>query len=91
MPLLGSQRVRDLAQADINRFIRDVADGKTAVVEKTANLRGKAVVTGGPSTAARTAGLLGGILSFAVTEGIRADNPARGVRSPAGRTAQAPA
>ena len=84
-PLLGSKRVRDLAAADINRFIRDVADGKTAIVEKTANKRGKAVVEGGLGTAARTAGLLGGILSFAVSEGIRPDNPARGVRRPADR------
>ena len=43
-PVLGSKRVRDLAAADINRFIREVADGKTATVEKTANKRGKAVV-----------------------------------------------
>ena len=84
-PLLGSKRVRDLAAADINRFIREVADGKTAIVEKTANKRGKAVVEGGLGTAARTAGLLGGILSFAVSEGIRPDNPARGVRRPADR------
>jgi hypothetical protein len=41
VPLLGGKRVRDLAQADINRFIRDVSDGKTAVVEKTVNKRGK--------------------------------------------------
>ena len=84
-PVLGSKRVRDLAAADINRFIREVADGKTATVEKTANKRGKAVVEGGLGTAARTAGLLGGILSFAVSEGIRPDNPARGVRRPADR------
>jgi hypothetical protein len=35
VPLLGNKRVRDLAAADINKFIRDVTDGKTAVVEKT--------------------------------------------------------
>src|SRR5207245_413929 len=82
---LGGKRVRDLAQADINRFIRDVSDGKTAVVEKTVNKRGKAVVEGGSGTAARTAGLLGGILSFAVSEGVIETNPARGVRRPAGQ------
>jgi hypothetical protein len=64
-PLLGDKLVRDLAQSDVNRFIRDVTVGKTARVVKTDNKRGKAVVEGGAGTAARTAGLLGGILSFA--------------------------
>ncbi|MGD9836287.1 MAG: tyrosine-type recombinase/integrase [Afipia sp.] len=77
-PLLGNKLVIDLAQADVNRFIRDVTLGKTAVVEKTEKKRGKAVVEGGAGTAARTVGLLGGILSFAISEGVRADNPVRG-------------
>jgi integrase len=79
-PLLGDRLVRDLVQSDVNRFIRDVTIGKTAGVVKTDNKRGKAVVEGGAGTAARTAGLLGGILSFAVSEGIIPFNPARGVR-----------
>jgi integrase len=87
-PLLGSKRVRDLVAADIYKFIRDVADGKTATVETTANKRGKAVVTGGPGAAARTTALLSGILTFAVHEGIRSGNPARGVRRPAGQRRQ---
>jgi integrase len=83
LPLLGSKRVRDISQADINRFIRDVAGGKTAAVEKTQKKRGKAIVEGGKGTAARTAGLLGGILSFAVSEGAISANPAHGVKRPA--------
>jgi integrase len=83
-PLLGTKRVRDLTPVDINRFISDVTAGKTAAVIKTGK-RGKAVVEGGAGTATRTAGLLGGILSFAVREGVRPDNPARGVRRPAGK------
>ncbi len=79
-PLLGDKLVRDLVQSDVNRFIRDVTIGKTALVVKTDNKRGKAVVVGGAGTAARTAGLLGGILSFAVSEGIIAFNPARGAK-----------
>jgi len=82
-PLLGAKLVRDLAQADVNRFIRDVASGKTAAVEKTDKVRGKAIVEGGAGTAARTTGLLGGILSFAVSEGVIPFNPARGVKRPA--------
>ncbi|WP_036287407.1 site-specific integrase [Methylosinus sp. PW1] len=81
VPLLGKRLVRDLTRADVAKFIRDVTAGKTAVVEKT-KLRGKAVVEGGRGAAARTAGLLGGILSFAASEGVIEHNPARGVKRP---------
>lgn len=80
VPLLGTRLVRDLTPADINRFVRDVADGKTAAVEKTGSLRGKAIVTGGPGTAARAMGLLGSILTFAVSEGVIEISPARGIK-----------
>jgi integrase len=58
--------------------MRDVATGKTKVDVKTKK-RGRAIVDGGPGTATRTVGLLGGILTFAISEGIRTDNPVRGV------------
>jgi integrase len=74
--------VRDLTRSDVQRFIRDVTAGKTAAVEKT-KLRGKAVVEGGAGTAARTVGLLGGILTFAVSEGVITQNPVFGVKRPA--------
>lgn len=86
-PLLGTKLVTEVTPADVNRFIRDVASGKTAVVEKT-KPRGKAVVEGGTGTAARTTGLLGGILSFAVSEGIIPRNPAAGIKRPAGTRRQ---
>lgn len=81
-PLLGTKRVRDVTQADVSRFVRDVAAGKTAVVQRTSKLRGKAIVEGGTGTATRTTGLLGGIFSFAVSEGVIQFNPARGVKRP---------
>lgn len=84
VPLLGSKPVRDIEASDIARFVRDVAGGKTATEEKTEKLRGKAIVRGGLGTAARTAGLLGGILSFGVAEGVIPRNPAAGVKKPAG-------
>jgi integrase len=83
LPLLGTKRVSDLTPADINRFIRDVASGKTAVTEKTQKKHGKSIVEGGKGTATRTAGLLGGILTFAVSEGIIPTNPSIGVKRPA--------
>jgi integrase len=82
-PLLGRRLVMDLTQSDISRFIRDVSSGKTAMVQKTEKVRGKSIVQGGAGAAARTTGLLGGILTYAVSEGVIAENPARGVRRPA--------
>lgn len=82
LPLLGTQKVRNLTGPDINRFIRDVSSGKTAVDVKTKK-RGRVIVEGGKGTASRTTGLLGGILSFAVSEGIITANPVRGIKRPA--------
>ena len=48
-PLLGKKLVRDVTKADVERFLRDVAAGKTAVDEKT-KARGRAIVTGGRGT-----------------------------------------
>ncbi|MSP83089.1 MAG: DUF4102 domain-containing protein [Alphaproteobacteria bacterium] len=78
VPLLGNKRVRDLTSRDIERFQERVAAGETKADVKTGK-HGRARVTGGRGTAARTVGLFGGILSFAVKERIRADNPVRGV------------
>lgn len=83
-PLLGRRLVVELTQPDVQRFVRDVQAGKTAAVVKT-GFRGKAVVEGGPGTAARTVGLLGGILSFAIAERIITVNPVAGVKRPADR------
>lgn len=78
-PLLGRKRVKDLTSNDIRRFMADVAKGKTAATVKTGE-HGLARITGGKGTATRTVGLLGGIMSFAVAEGVRSDNPVRGVK-----------
>ncbi len=78
-PLLGKKRVSELRRADVEKFLRDVAAGKTAVDIKTGS-RGRAIVEGGKGTASRTVGLLGGIMSFAVSRDMRGDNPVRGVK-----------
>ena len=83
LPLLGRKLVRDLTHVDVGRFVRDVSAGKSAADAKTDKLRGRSIVTGGRGSAARTTGLLGGILSFAVSEGVIPTNPAVGVKKPA--------
>ncbi|WP_376711097.1 tyrosine-type recombinase/integrase [Pseudochrobactrum lubricantis] len=82
-PLLGRKLVIDMKRPDIAKFIRDVTAGKTALKEKSTKLRGITLVAGGAGTATRTTGLLGGILSYAVSEGIIESNPAHGVSKPA--------
>nr|WP_319529542.1 hypothetical protein [uncultured Cohaesibacter sp.] len=82
-PLLGSKRVSDLTKPDINRFIREVVAGRTIRTARTQKPRGKSIVKGGPGAASRSAGLLGGILAFAVSEGIIDVSPSIGVKRPA--------
>ena len=78
-PLLGKKRIGEITRTDVEKFMRDVANGKTAADEKTKK-RGRAIVEGGKGTATRTVGLLGGIMTFAVSRQMRADNPVRGVK-----------
>ena len=79
-PLLGSKSVRKLKSTDIERYMQDVAAGKTRVDEKLGH-RSRAIVTGGKGVANRSRDLLSSALSFAVRQGYRTDNPALGVRN----------
>lgn len=77
-PLLGKKRINELTQADVQKFLMDIAAGKTAVDLKTKK-QGRAIVRGGKGTASRTVGLLGGIFSYAVKAKLLGANPVRGV------------
>lgn len=82
MPLLGARRVKDITSADVTRFMRDVASGKTKANQKTRK-HGRAIVRGGIGTGTRTVGLLGAILTYARENGIIETNPAHGIRKAA--------
>lgn len=82
IPLLGTRRVRDITTADVTRFMRDVASGKTKIDQKTRK-RGRSIVRGGIGTGTRTVGLLGAILTYARENGIIDANPAHGIRKAA--------
>jgi integrase len=77
-PLLGKMSVASVTRHDVEKFLHDVADGKTAGRTKT-KIRGLARVIGGETAANRAVGLLGAILSYAVRKDLRHDNPVRGV------------
>lgn len=79
IPLLGTRRVKDITAADVTRFMRDVASGKTKIDQKTRK-RGRSIVRGGIGTGTRTVGLLGAILTYARENGIIDANPAHGIR-----------
>jgi integrase len=85
IPLIGKKTVKGFTATDAGRFQRDVISGKSAADIKTKK-RGRAIVTGGKGTAARTMGLLGGIFSYAVSEGYRPDNPVNGIVRPKDQT-----
>jgi integrase len=83
VPYLGTMSAADISQADVRRFMHAVQTGKTARIAKSSTGRTTLVKGGGSSSATRTIGFLGGIFSYAVRHGIRADNPVRGVERPA--------
>ena len=78
-PLIGDIIASKLTRQDVQRMVDAIAAGRTATVVKT-KARGKAVVTGGPGTAARAVGLLGAIWKWAERRGYTSgENPAHGV------------
>jgi integrase len=79
-PLLGHKRIGEVILGDIDRFLRDVASGRTRCDVKKTKARGRAIVHGGKGAATRTVGLLGGIFSFAIARGLLASNPVLGVK-----------
>lgn len=78
-PLLGMHSVATVTRRDVERFLHDVAEGKTKARIKT-KARGLALVKGGKTAANRSVGLLGAIFTYAVRHGMRPDNPVHGAQ-----------
>ena len=78
-PLLGHKRADDVTSDDVERFMFDVAEGKSAARAKGRKLRGHVHVAGGRAAATRALGLLGAIFAYAVRRRICETNPVRGV------------
>jgi integrase len=78
-PLLGSLKVIAVTRADVEKFMHDVAEGKTSGRSKSAKKRGLSLVRGGKGAASRTTGLLGAIFSYAIKKNLRQNNPVHGI------------
>ncbi len=80
-PLLGRKLAAALTHDDVVKFQRDVAAGKSKADIKTKK-RGRAIVDGGPGTAARSLAVLGAMLEWAAhpDRKLIPANPAKGVK-----------
>jgi len=78
-PLLGKKKIGAVTRQDIQRFLNDVANGKTARDKRTSK-NGRSIITGGKGTATRTVRLLGGIFTYAVSQNYLDTNPRTGVK-----------
>lgn len=79
VPLLGSKPVRTLTPEILRRWQGDVVAGKTSIDVRTKK-RGRAIVTGGPGIAPKAMGALSAMLTWGVSKGHLAANPAMNVK-----------
>ncbi|MCQ1573491.1 site-specific integrase [Neorhizobium galegae] len=79
LPLLGKRSLAQLTREDVQKFVADIAAGKTRRDVRT-KARGRAIVTGGRSSANRSLALLSSMLSFAVDNRMCRENVAAGVK-----------
>lgn len=86
-PLLGRKRADAVTRADIERLLNDVKNGRTSAPVPAKRCRG-GIARGGAGVAAQCVALASTVLQFAVDRGVRADNPARGVKKPPVRRMQ---
>lgn len=74
IPLLGSRRASEVSEGDIERFFRQVAEGKSAKDEKTGT-RTRIIVRGGEGAARKVVRDLSAVFAFAMRHQIVTSNP----------------
>jgi integrase len=77
-PMIATRVANEVTQRDCTEFQRAIAIGKTKADVRT-KPRGRAIVLGGPGTAARTMVTLATMLNWADKRGLIVSNPAQGV------------
>lgn len=78
-PLIGTMKVPAVTRQDVEAFMQKIAEGESRARKRTGKKRGLSNVRGGKGASSRTVGLLGAIFTYAIREGLRSDNPVRGV------------
>lgn len=79
-PLIGKRPIRSITKSDVERMQQDIVAGKTATKGAKTKPRGRAVVKGGPGTAARSVKVLGAVYTYAIEKkGLLKENPVNGV------------
>src|SRR5262249_49490781 len=79
VPLLGRRHLATLTKPDIQRFQRDVTEGKSKASARGVRKRGRVRVRGGAGTAARSTAVLAAMFAWAVEHKLLRANPAIGV------------
>jgi len=74
VPLLGKHRLGDILPGDIENFVRDVSNGKSAKDEKIGKRR-RIIVRGGDGAARKVFRDLSAVFSFARRRGLVDENP----------------
>lgn len=84
-PRLGRRPVISITRADVERLVREVSAMPLTVAKRPKTKTVRHILTGGPGAASQCVAVLGALYTFAKYRGICSDNPAQGVKKPAGR------
>ena len=84
-PLIGHLAVAAVTRDDVERAMHAISEGKTRKRVKLDKRYALSNVRGGMGAASRTVGLLGAMMTYAIRQGMRTNNPVHGVMRPADR------